>query len=153
MVRCELRDQRLLRWTLEALADGEDREGLELRVAGGDEDDVQPKQGEEDAVANDRCVADFVIWITCSGLVCLRRARGDDREQREESGISRGVDEKERGEGPGAGRGRDQASNRPADPEAEIHADALQRVAGMAAVGRSNRGQERVIAGPEDAVG
>ena len=40
---------------------GEDRERLELRVAGSDEDDVQPEQSEEDAVANDRRVAELVI--------------------------------------------------------------------------------------------
>src|SRR5437868_2413771 len=38
-------------------------------------------------------------------------------------------------------------------PEAEVRADALERVAGMPALRRRDCGQQRVIARPEDAVG
>ena len=42
---------------------GEDRERLELRVAGGDEDDVESEQGEKDAVGYRGPVARRVLSI------------------------------------------------------------------------------------------
>src|SRR5206468_11765398 len=44
----------------------------------------------------------------------------------------------------------DQSCERAADPEAEIRADALQGVAGVEPVSGCDRGDQRVVAGPEE---
>ena len=54
---------------------GEDRERLELRIAGGDEDDVESEQGEKDAVGYRRPVAPRVLAI-----LSLRVAAGHNDE-------------------------------------------------------------------------
>src|SRR5881275_2158927 len=111
---------------------GEDRKRFELGVTGGDEENVQAQQGEEDTVAEDEAVA---RCLPAGALL----------------GPSRG-DEKERSERPRPRGDRDQARQPTANAEAEVRADALQGIAGMASLRWRNRGEQGVVAGPEAAV-
>src|SRR5437763_15904518 len=108
---------------------GEDRQRLELRVTGGDEENVQAQQSEEDTVAEDEAVAGCL-----PAAARLAPSRRDEHEQREKGRVGSRVHEKERSERARARRDRDQARQPPANAEAEVRADALQGIAGMAAL-------------------
>jgi hypothetical protein len=58
-------------------------------------------------------------------------------------------DQEESREAARVGRGRDQAADRGAEADAEVHADALERVGGVPVVCRRQARQERGLAGPE----
>src|SRR6266550_343612 len=126
---------------------GEDRQRRELRVARGDEENVQAQQGEEGTVAEDEAVAGCL-----PAALRLAPPRGDEREQREKGRVGSRVHEKERSERPRARRDRDQARQPAANAETKVRADALQGIAGMASLRWGNRGEQGVVAGPEAAV-
>src|SRR5204863_759063 len=126
---------------------GEDRKRFELGVTGGDEENVQAQQGEEDTVAEDEAVA---RCLPAGAL--LGPSRGDEDEQREKGRVGSRVHEKERSERPRPRGDRDQARQPAANAEAEVRADALQGIAGMASLRWRNRGEQGVVAGPEAAV-
>ena len=81
---------------------GEDRQRLQLRVAGGHENDVETEQGEENPIADGSPVPSCAPSIFGHGA-----AVRNDREQDEKGGVGRGVDEEERRESPGPRRDSD----------------------------------------------
>src|SRR5436305_2325976 len=125
---------------------GKDRQRLELRVTGGDEENVQAEQGEEDTVAEDEAVAGCL-----PAAVRLAPPRGDEREQREKDRVGSCVHEKEGSERVRSRRDRDQARQPTANAEAEVRADALQGIAGMASRRWGDRGEQGLVARPEAA--
>src|SRR5204863_1607399 len=118
-----------------------------LAEAGRDEADVQPEQGEEDAVTKGRLVAGRLV-----GPGLARVAGRYEGQETEKGRVGGGVDQEEGRERARAGRGGDQAGKPAADSEAEVCADALQRIARVTALVRRDRCQERVVARPEDSV-
>jgi hypothetical protein len=124
----------------------EHRQELELRVAGRDEDDVQRHDRDERAIAQDVAVP------ACHDLVRRRRLGvGDEGQHGDHREVGRDVEEEEDGEARRI-RGRcDQPAHEPAEADAGVDGDPLERERGVSFPVRRQPGEEHGRRRPEEA--